>query len=265
MVVFAIAISIFGPQGFWSPKSDTTPAIKDVITIPVVIDNTGTIELSGSLTTTGTVACAMDYNPVCGNDNQTYSNACMANTAGIVMMTEWECKTIELIKTGSENTGTITKIPTKLEDTVICTAEYAPVCGTNNQTYSNACLAGSIDVAHIGECDGTERKVFDTGSYQVYSNASLKYTFAMPKYAYYASAGSQDGATHTMAIATTASGVLDFATAPVQVWFYRTPPASGPSDQSMKTQNGILYIRNNDTTGNAKVTKIIQTVIESAK
>jgi hypothetical protein len=126
-------------------------------------------------------------------------------------------------------------------------------------------MAGEVKIAHIGECDGTERKVFESGAYQLYANSSIGYSFAMPKYAYYASAGSHDGATHTMAIATTASGVTDFATAPVQVWFYRTPPANAPSSQSIQSEKGIFYIRNNDSTGNAKVTTIIQTVIESAK
>ncbi len=87
----------------------------------------------------------------------------------------------------------------------------------------------------------------------------------MPKYSYYSGAGARDGASHTIAIAPTASGVTDFATAPVQVWFYRVAPANAPSEQSVKTEKGILYIKNNDTTANAKIDTIIQTVLESTK
>jgi hypothetical protein len=35
--------------------------------------------------------CAMDYNPVCGCDQVTYPNACMAGNAGVKRWTEGEC------------------------------------------------------------------------------------------------------------------------------------------------------------------------------
>ncbi len=143
--------------------------------------------------------------------------------------------------------------------------DYVPVCGVDAQTYSNACVAWDVDIAHEWECSVNEQKVYDTGSYLLYSNAGLGYSFAMPKYSYYSGAGARDGASHTIAIATSASGVIDFSSAPIQVWFYRFAPTTPPSEQSVKTEKGILYIKNNDTTANAKIEKIIQTVVESTK
>lgn len=34
----------------------------------------------------------------------------------------------------------------------ICTFEYAPVCGVDEITYGNACMAQGVEIAHDGEC-----------------------------------------------------------------------------------------------------------------
>ena len=117
--------------------------------------------------------CNFIFAPVCGCDDRTYGNACEANAAGVSVASEGECAPdagggtvcgglrgggcadgefcnfpLDAICGAADATGTCEPIPSA------CTREFNPVCGCDDQTYSNACVAHSAgtSVASEGEC-----------------------------------------------------------------------------------------------------------------
>nr|XP_034339464.1 serine protease inhibitor dipetalogastin-like isoform X1 [Crassostrea gigas] len=73
--------------------------------------------------------CTTDWKPVCGVDNKTYGNVCMAKAKGVPIAKPGECK----------------KCP--------CPKIMKPVCGVNKVTYDNKCLAECAGVMFFpGPC-----------------------------------------------------------------------------------------------------------------
>jgi len=95
------------------------------------------------------MACPMNYLPLCGVDGQTYSNDCMLRSMNCMRKT-----TVEVAYAGA-----CVEVPVPVCN-LACLRNYEPVCGTDGQTYGNACELQStsclkksgVAVAYSGEC-----------------------------------------------------------------------------------------------------------------
>lgn len=112
-------------------------------------------------------ACTLELNSVCGCNNQTYSNPCLAFSSGVSIQSFGECPIANAFSCSSASdcaanqycryaAGTCGGLGTCINKPIACTLELNPVCGCNNVTYDNACIASSagVSIDSLGACEG---------------------------------------------------------------------------------------------------------------
>ncbi|XP_078665911.1 thrombin inhibitor rhodniin-like [Branchiostoma floridae x Branchiostoma belcheri] len=129
--------------------------------------------------------CPLIYMPVCGSNGQTYSNMCDLNVNACELAVQFsnqaDFEPLIYAHGGACARKTEKRQFTDSNCLTFCNLMYAPVCGSNGQTYSNSCFLNSascmatfndpdsepITLVHQGGCNGEGMLFPDIGPVMV--------------------------------------------------------------------------------------------------
>ncbi len=108
--------------------------------------------------------CPKNIDPVCGCDDVTYSNDCVAASSGVSVAYRGECKrgtrctSNEQCDPGEycmKDLGDCDAVGICERRPDLCAQFFDPMCGCDGVTYGNTCLAGvaGVNIARKGPCD----------------------------------------------------------------------------------------------------------------